>query len=109
MAFFYCKVCGHIMKPDEACPRCGSNDRDIFAKEVGFGAEKSKVFVAEFDTKVGIEPKVDAAVNEALSVEEKPLWKRVISCITGNIEIDGFSVGFPAGVMVYFKFKKPKQ
>jgi len=107
MTIIYCKDCGHLLKAtDAACPKCGSKSRDILSEDWGYGKEEAKVFVVEFQEKIGLKSTVDAAVKQALSKEERGLWKRLTSWLQETLEIDDFSVGFPSGVKVKFKLKE---
>lgn len=108
MTTIYCKDCGHILKAtDIGCPSCGSKNRDIFSEDWGYGrGGEAKVYVVEFEEKIGIKPSVNTAVNQALSKEERGFWKRLTSWLQVNLEIDNISVGFPSGVIIKFRRKK---
>jgi len=103
----YCKDCGHILKAtDGACPECGSNNRDILSEDWGYGREEAKVFVVEFQEKVGIKPSVDAAVTQALSREERRIWERLTSWCRENLSLDiVFFIAFPSGIGIIVKLK----
>ena len=66
----YCKDCGHILKAtDVACPRCGSNNRDILSEDWGHGKESAKVVIND------LEKRIKAAYTE----EDREFYKKLIA------------------------------
>lgn len=107
MAIIYCKDCGCTLKTiNGACPNCGSNNRDIVSEDWGYGKEKAKVFVVELEGGIGVKASVDTAVSQALPIEERGFWKKLINFLKDNIVMERLEIGFPSGVKVILKPKR---